>query len=135
MGLICLSKKRPPCFFNNGFSLLEVMVAVAILGISVVALFQVFSAGLRGTKKVDYYTRALIIGRSLMDEAYAVSDPEELTGVEEFDGGFTARREVTELSSDDLKGILYLIVVEVKWKGKGNLILRGKRFIPTGEAG
>ncbi|RMG03461.1 MAG: prepilin-type N-terminal cleavage/methylation domain-containing protein [Nitrospirae bacterium] len=133
--MIYLSKKRPPIFFTNGFSLLEVMVAVAILGISVVALFQVFSAGLRGTKKVEDYTRALIIGRSLMDEAYTVPDPEELSGVEEFDGGFTTRREVTELPSDDINGILYLIEVEVQWGRKGRLILRGKRFIPAGEAG
>ncbi len=118
---------------GNGFSLLEVMVAVAILGIAVVALFQVFSAGLRGTKKSKDYTTAIIIARSLLDEAYAVRDPTGLEENLEFEGGFNASREVEEIPDEEGRGTMYIITVRVTWGKKGGFTLKGRRFIPAAE--
>jgi len=118
---------------EEGFSLLEVMVAVAILGVAVVALFQVFSAGLRGTKKAEDYTKAIIIGRSLLDEAYAVKDPTGLEENLEFEGGFNASREVEEIPDEEGRGTLYIISIKVTWGRKGRFLLKGRRFIPAAD--
>ena len=54
---------------SRGFSLLEVMVALAILGIALVAIFQLFSVNLRSTQKAEDYTKAIFYARSMLDEA------------------------------------------------------------------
>ncbi len=118
---------------GSGFSLLEVMVAVAILGIAVVALFQVFSSGLRGVKKSEDYTRAIIIARSLLDEAYAVKDPAGLDESLEFEGGFNASRDVEEIPDEDGRGAMYIITVRVTWGRNGSFLLKGRRFIPAAD--
>jgi len=43
---------------SKGFSLMEVMVALAIMSVSVVAVFQLYSLALRSVKKADDYTSA-----------------------------------------------------------------------------
>jgi prepilin-type N-terminal cleavage/methylation domain-containing protein len=114
----------------GGFSLLEVMVAAAILSVATVALFQLFSMGLRGTKKAEDYSRGLIIARSLLDEAYALKDPSDAYFSTDFEEGFTAERNVEKIQSDSESGsALYLITVSVTWQPSGNLTLKGKRFV------
>jgi len=52
-----------------GFTLLEVMVAMAIVGLGIVTLLQIFSAGLRLGAKSSERTEAILYGRQVMDEA------------------------------------------------------------------
>lgn len=54
-----------------GFTLLEVLVALAILGLGVVTLLELFSMGLRLGAKSTVHTEAVTYGRQVMDEFLA----------------------------------------------------------------
>lgn len=112
---------------SKGFSLLEVVVAVAILGITVVTLLEIFSINLRTVRKSEDYTKALIFARSMMDEAYAIRDPEEATGYFE-SGQYQAERGVSLVSKKEGTRI-YEIYVRVTWPPNKSLSLNGRRIL------
>ena len=56
---------------SAGFTLLEVMVAMTIVGLGVVTLLQVFSLGLRLQSRGYAQTDAMIHGARIMDELLA----------------------------------------------------------------
>ena len=58
------TSKLPPA----GFTLLEVVVAMTIVGLGVVTLLQIFSLGLRLGAKSVVQTEAITYGRKMMDE-------------------------------------------------------------------
>lgn len=106
------------------------MVALAILGVAVVAIFQLFSITLRSTKQAEDYTKALFYARSMLDEAYAVPDPRKESGALDFEGGFEGARQVAlKSSSEDGSVKLYEITVTVTWPPKGNLKISGLRTV------
>jgi general secretion pathway protein I len=120
-----LSSERPK---SSGFSLLEVMVALAILGVAVVAIFQLFSITLRSTKKADDYTKAIFYARSVLDQAYVLPDIEAGTDLTDFNDGFQAQRIITAVpSSDEDKAKLFEITVTVTWPPTNSLTIRGLR--------
>jgi prepilin-type N-terminal cleavage/methylation domain-containing protein len=53
---------------SAGFTLLEVVVAMTIVGIGVVTLLEVFSLGLRLGSRSSAATEAMVYGRQAMDE-------------------------------------------------------------------
>ncbi|MBI4684232.1 MAG: hypothetical protein HY755_03420 [Nitrospirae bacterium] len=108
------------------------MVSISILGIAVVALFQLFSISLRSVKKSEDYTKAIVHARSVMDEAYATSDLSEGTESFDFDDGFKGVRTVI-LKSEDEKTKLYEITVAVSWPPTGTLELRGSKIYYVSE--
>ncbi len=55
--------------FRLGFTLLEVMVAMTIVGLGIVTLLQIFSSGLRLGTKSSERTEAILYGRQVMDDA------------------------------------------------------------------
>jgi len=62
-----------------GFTLLEVVVAMTIVGLGVVTLLQIFSFGLRLGAKSTVQTEAMAYGRVLMDEFLARQKMEDGT--------------------------------------------------------
>jgi Tfp pilus assembly protein PilV len=109
---------------------MEVMVALAIMSVSLVAVFQLYSLALRSIKKADDYTHAVLYARSTMDEAYAIADPTEASGSKEIGGAYKVARDVTLLSSsEDGKTKLYEITVTVSWSPSGNFRIKGLRCI------
>lgn len=115
---------------SRGFSLLEVMVALAILGIAVVAIFQLFSINLRSTQKAEDYTKAIFYARSMMDEAYSFVDPSDVSASEEYEEKYTVKRDVSLKSeSDDGKVKVYEIAVSVTWPPSGNFSLKELRTV------
>ena len=56
---------------GRGFTLLEVVVAMAIVGLGVVTLLEIFSAGLQLGARSRDRTEAVAYGRQLMDQFLA----------------------------------------------------------------
>lgn len=126
---LTLYSESPP---SKGFTLLEVMVAMAILGIAIVAVFQLFSISLRSTKKAEDYTNALFYARALLDETYAMQEVSEGTETVEFEGGFSGIRTIS-LNASTENARLYEISVKVTWLPSGSLEIKGLRAIPAYE--
>lgn len=73
------SKKR-----EQGFSLLEVLVAFMVLALTLTIIMQIFSGGLRNIGRSDDYTRAVLLAESKLTELAASSlEPKELSGAAE----------------------------------------------------
>jgi general secretion pathway protein I len=53
---------------NKGFTLIEVLVAVAILGVGLTVLIELFSGGLRLGRASEEYTKAVNYARIKMEE-------------------------------------------------------------------
>jgi prepilin-type N-terminal cleavage/methylation domain-containing protein len=56
---------------SRGFTLLEVVVAMTIIGLGVVTLFEIFSLGMRLGARSSVRTEAIAYGRQVMDELLA----------------------------------------------------------------
>lgn len=113
---------------SEGFSLLEVLVALTILGIGVVSLIQLFSGSLGTVKKSEDYSKALIYARSLLDEAYSMPDLLDVEETFNFKEGFTATRSVRFVAAEK-NATLYEISVVVRWLPSGFTELKGIRTI------
>ncbi len=95
---------------DKGFTLIEVIVAFAIVSVSFVLIMQLFAGGLRASKTSCDYTKAVVHAKDKMQEL--VDNPEGGSG--EFDDGFKWQTEVqdhkeTEESSYILKKIKVII--------------------------
>lgn len=61
----------------TGFTLIEVVVAMAIVGLGVVGLLEIFSLGLRLGARSSLETESMAYGRQIMDEVLARRNIEE----------------------------------------------------------
>jgi type II secretory pathway pseudopilin PulG len=106
------------------------MVALAVLGIAIISIFQLFSAALRTTKKADDYTRAIFYARSMLDNAYSVHDVSEYSDSQDFEDGFSGSLDTQMVySSEDEKVKLFEILVTISWPPKGMFRLKGLRTV------
>lgn len=103
---------------ERGFTLLEVLVALAILGLAVVTVIQLFGQGLRLLKVAGDYQRAVLLADQKAREGEAVREAIE-TGEE---GGFRWERRATvtpvpaELTVTGPAPVrLFQVTVEVRW--------------------
>jgi general secretion pathway protein I len=106
---------------RGGFTLLEVLVAFAILSLTVVVAVQGFAQGLRLLKLSGDHQRAILLADQKAREI--VTPKEGRDGQEE--GGFTWERVIKEVPAPDLevpgrnaKWHVYEISVQVAW-GEG----------------
>lgn len=108
---------------QEGFSLLEVMVAFTVLALTLGVLLQIFGNGVRLAGSLDEYTRATLLAESKL----AQIDSEEPLEEGESHGDFVDEPfhwqvtvspfepEVEELDSETLPARLYRIEVRVEW--------------------
>jgi general secretion pathway protein I len=82
-------KSRPN--FQTGFTLLEVLLAVAILGLAVTVIMQQFSAGLRIGRLSRTYTTATIYAKQKLEELQVEEEIEEKEDSGSFDDGYSWR--------------------------------------------
>ena len=79
---------------NHGFTLLEVLAAVAILGIAITVVIQLFSGGLRLEKESEDYTRAVFYGRQLLEELSLKKEFTETSEEGVFEGDYRWKYEI-----------------------------------------
>jgi len=105
---------------QRGFTLLEVLVALAILSIAIVVMLQLFAQGLRLLKVAGDYQQAVLLADQKAREVESVREGVE-SGQE---GEFRWERRATVVPvSEDLTVLsltpvrLFRVSVEVRWSG------------------
>jgi general secretion pathway protein I len=63
-----LRARFPSSNSARGFTLIEVLVAFAILALTLAALMQLFATGLRSADATDRHLMALMLARSVLDD-------------------------------------------------------------------
>lgn len=67
---------------DGGFTLLEVVVALTLLGLLYAAAFSVFAAGMKSSRAASQYTTAVLEGERILNEVLAKGvQPEVREGV------------------------------------------------------
>jgi general secretion pathway protein I len=139
------SGRHAPLRNNKGFTLMEVLVAIAILGIGLGILLELFSGGLRSAKISEEVTRAQWYGKAKMEEILTTQDLSEGVTEDAFDSQFSYKSEVTKtnppLGQDETVGSalpvdLYKIIVKVNWRsglGQRSLELESLRAFKPAE--
>jgi general secretion pathway protein I len=95
-----------------GFTLIEVIVAMAIVGISLVMIMQLFSGGLRASRTSCDYTRAVVHAKNTMEELSY--DP--VPGSGNFDDGFNWMTEIEPYEESEESGYnLFKLKVIISW--------------------
>ncbi len=102
---------------SAGFTLLEVLVALALLGIALLVVIQLFSAGLRGISSSGDYVAAAAKAETRMREALDDDALAEKTSSEQSDGYRieTSIKETLKERTDNLQVKLLEIGVTIYW--------------------
>jgi len=96
---------------EKGFTLLEVIVAITVMGIGIVLIMQLFSGGLRSGKVSRDYTVAVVHAREKMEEM--LINP--VAGTGDFGDGYKWQTEVMPYSLTEEDSGLLKITVKVSW--------------------
>jgi general secretion pathway protein I len=95
-----------------GFTLVEVIVAMAIVGISLVMILQLFSGGLRASRTSCDYTRAVVHAKNKMEELSFYPEP----GNGSFEDGFDWQTAVEPYEEpEDSRFKMMKIKVIISW--------------------
>lgn len=111
---------------TRGFTLLEVLVALMILGFAVVTAIQLFAGGLRLLRVSGRHQEAALIADQKLREIEVV-EPGKTTGTErdyEWELNVTPTEVPSELIVTGPRPLrLYRLEVSVRWEGAGGIQL------------
>ncbi len=115
-------EKRSPTM--PGFTLIETVIALAILGIGLTLIIELFSGGLRLARTSEEYTKAMGFARMKLEEIISQQNIEEGTVEGEFDDTFRWQMSAkkmdllpVEKGSDFKPPVeLFQVRVDVLWK-------------------
>lgn len=117
----------------RGFTLLEVLVALAILGLGAVALIQLSAQGLRLLKQSDSHQAAVLLADRLARDVTPLAEGME-TGTA---GAFAWERRVTTVGTPDAlhavegpRARLLALTVTVRWSRSASVTLATLRTAP-----
>ncbi|MGC2061614.1 MAG: type II secretion system protein [Thermodesulfovibrionales bacterium] len=102
----------------EGFTLLEVLIAMAVLSIALVAVFELFSAGLRGMAASVDYVEAVVKAEAKMREILDDEDMAEKSWQETSEDGYrfdASIKKTEEDRTDNLPVELLDISLTVSW--------------------
>jgi general secretion pathway protein I len=88
-------------FAQRGFTLLEIMVALAILSLGVVTVLELLAGSLNVGVKASRHTQAAIYAQNIMDRAFAQAMLDDGEERGEFPDGYTWVARVQEIRPDD----------------------------------
>ena len=123
---------------ERGFTLLEVIVALAILSVSVVAVIQGFAQGLRLLKLAGEHQHATLLADQKAREIVTPVEGREDGHDEETNGAFTWERQTTlvetpifadQPSAKDWR--VYRIDVHVRWGSQREVEVATLRTVPV----
>ena len=103
---------------GNGFSLLEVLVALALLSIALVVILQLFSANLAGLSASDSYAKAVLKAESKMREVLDDEDIAEKSSSETTDDGYRIDTAITDAETQRTENLpvrLLEINLTIRW--------------------
>ncbi len=116
---IVRSISHPAPSAERGFTLLEVMIALAILGISFALAMELLANGVRSAKASEDYTQAVLLARQKISEVASTATLGGSADGGEFGGGFRWSSEIQPLPrEEDLPARLYQVRVRVTWPGR-----------------
>lgn len=85
---------------NKGFTLIEVIVALSLLGIAITVILQLFSANLKALSRSEDYVRAMVQADIKMRELSESEGLEEKTWSETTEQGYRFDISVSEISKE-----------------------------------
>jgi general secretion pathway protein I len=91
---------------NRGFTLIEIVVAMAILGVGLIVIIELFSGGLRLGRISEEYTQAVGLARMKLEEIFLAEQLKEGSEQGEFNKGLEFKPPVE----------FYQIKVNIIWK-------------------
>ncbi len=94
-------RQRQTPHWKAGFTLLEIMVALSILAVGLVAVLELFAGSLRLTGKASHRTQAIIHAQNVMDRFFAPGFLEDGEESGELPDGFFWRAQVQEIFPDE----------------------------------
>jgi len=103
---------------SRGFSLVEMIAAMTIFGVGVLATMEIFNMNLRATAASRNYTRAVLLAQGVMEEALARGDLMAREESGEFTAVFPNATWTCEVSETDTED-LYEVRVSVTWPERG----------------
>ncbi len=102
-----------------GFTLLEVMIALAILGVTFALSMELLANGVRSAKASENYTQAVLLARQKLAEVAATPNLEGSADTGDFGGGFRWSSEIQPIpQEEDLPASLFQVRVRVTWPGR-----------------
>lgn len=111
---------------QQGFTLLEVLLAVMILGLSIVAILQQFSVALRAGSTSQDVTRAVLHAKEKLEELKIKKNPAESSESGSFDDGYNWQTHVAiyllpeiegeSTAEDSLKHEIFQLTSTVTWQ-------------------
>lgn len=115
---------------RKGYTLLEILVSLAIISSSIIAFFQIFSLGFGTFSKLDLYQDLYIAMTNLVEEINLINDFEENKGkvgkIGNFDYEWQASPATPKrvmMTADEFPGdysaALYKIVVRIHFETQG----------------
>ena len=112
--------RNPKLPREAGFTLLEVIVALAILAVAFALAMELLANGVRAAKASEDYTQAVLLARQKIAEISVTSSLKESADQGEFGGGFRWTSEIQPLpqEEEDLPAQLYQVRVRVTWPGR-----------------
>lgn len=112
---------------DDGFTLLEILVAVAIIGIALTVIIQLFSSNLRAISVSKDYVHAVIKAEEKMRELLEEEDLSEGHYSEQTEDGYKIDIYVSKFQEDKSENLqvdLMQIDLSVSWKAG----MKDKRF-------